>query len=299
MGHLITVANMKGGVGKTTTVISLAEALAADGKQVLVVDLDPQANASVCLVGDELLAERIHAGRTLEAFLDRRFIAGDGVMLSPFVWTKVSTTTHLGELLRISLLACGPTLRTVEREIMYSMFNSDLAGLRALEGQLWKLFDHEFGKLREHYDYILFDCSPGLSPLTEVAVRASDLVIVPTIADFLSTYGLNAFVRSFWTPGRSALPLPKALPHVLVTRWQQQVRQQKDCLLALEAEAEADDAGMRLFKTRIPQAARLADALTLRDEHPIFQRKYQNLISDVLVPLVSEVKLSLGGRNGA
>ena len=68
---------MKGGVGKTTTVVSLAEALAADNPNasILVVDLDPQASASMCLAGNDLLAEMIAKDKTLEAFLDLRLIA--------------------------------------------------------------------------------------------------------------------------------------------------------------------------------------------------------------------------------
>jgi cellulose biosynthesis protein BcsQ len=76
-GKLIAVANMKGGVGKTTTVVSLAEALAADNPSasILVIDLDPQASASVCLAGDDLLSEMITKNRTLEDFLELRLLA--------------------------------------------------------------------------------------------------------------------------------------------------------------------------------------------------------------------------------
>jgi chromosome partitioning protein len=75
-GKLIAIANMKGGVGKTTTVVSLAEALAADNPSasILVVDLDPQAGASVCLAGDDLLGKIIMDGRTVDAFLEDRLI---------------------------------------------------------------------------------------------------------------------------------------------------------------------------------------------------------------------------------
>jgi cellulose biosynthesis protein BcsQ len=69
-GKFIAVANMKGGVGKTTVVVSLAEALAADDldTSILVVDLDPQASASVCIAGDELLSDLINEDKTLKLF---------------------------------------------------------------------------------------------------------------------------------------------------------------------------------------------------------------------------------------
>jgi chromosome partitioning protein len=119
-GKLIAVANMKGRVGKTTTVVSLAEALAADNPSasILVVDLDPQASASVCLAGDKLLTEMIEDGRTVESFIEDRLIKGDGTELAPKIHKNVSCTTQGGNQLKISLLPCGPDLRVVEREIV-------------------------------------------------------------------------------------------------------------------------------------------------------------------------------------
>ena len=83
-GKLIAIANMKGGVGKTTTVVSLAEALAADdpSASILVVDLDPQASASVCLAGENLLAEMITDDHTVEAFLEDRLLNHETTKLS-------------------------------------------------------------------------------------------------------------------------------------------------------------------------------------------------------------------------
>jgi cellulose biosynthesis protein BcsQ len=77
--------------------------------------------------------------------------------------------------------------------------------MKAIEGQTWKLFEQEFLPLGKTYDYV--DCPPGISPLSETAVRASDLIIVPTIHYFVKVIGLKASSissgkRAAWTKNR-------------------------------------------------------------------------------------------------
>ena len=296
-GKFLAVANMKGGVGKTTTVVMLAEALAADGATVLVVDLDPQASASVCFAGDEILAEMIEAGGTLDHYLGLRIVDRNKAALRDFVRPYVSSTTHLGEPLAVSLLASGPDLRIVEREIIYALTKRKFS-MHAIEGHLWKLFHEDFIPLRESYDYVLFDCAPGISPMTEVAIRACDLVVVACISDFLSTYGLKAFYQMIWgSPGGTPSMLaPKNLPHVLVTLWRNTVLQQRT-FQSLEAGAQSQDARFRLFSTRVPQSAALANALTKTFE--TYRNKYKDpgrdLIGDTIEPLIAELKEALHG----
>lgn len=291
-GKLIAVANMKGGVGKTTTVVMLAEAFAADGARVLVVDLDPQASVSVCLAGDDRLGQMISRGRTLEAYLALKLITRNKPDLRARIEPDISLTVHKNAPLLLSLLPSGPHLRLVEREILYELTERKFS-MHAIEEKLWKIFHDDFVPLARDYDYVLFDCAPGISPMTEVAVRAADLVLVTSIPDFLSTYGLNAFVETIWRrSSRSASHIaPKSAPHVLVTRFQAQVRQHQRTLARLQAEAIAEDAGFKLLDTRIPQAAALADALVPTDgAPPTFSAKYGAHVPNVLIPLVAEVK---------
>lgn len=302
-GKLIAVANMKGGVGKTTTVVSLAEALAADdpGVSVLVVDLDPQASASVCLAGDDLLAEMIEERRTLEDFLELRLVVSAASNLAPKIHEAVSRVTHGGRQLRISLLPCGPDLRSVERDIIYELTKRKF-NMNAIEGQMWRLFEKEFLPLILRYDYVIFDCPPGISPLTEVVVRASDLVIVPTIPDFISSYGINAFLKIFWRGPQGALPPPKRKPHVLVTKFRSNVRQHRAKVEELERATNVKEPWIRLLKTRVQHAAALAEAMgsideapTLIQKHPTFIQKYRGGVTEVLSQLVQELKGVLHG----
>ena len=294
-GKLIAVANMKGGVGKTTTVVSLAEALAADdpNASILVVDLDPQASASVCLAGDDILDKMIKDGRTVDAFLEDRLLNHETTKLAPIIRKAVSGTTHAGNQLNISLLPCGPYLRVVEREIIYRLTERRF-DLKGIEGQTWRLFEEEFLPLRKAYDYVIFDCPPGISPLSETAIRASDLIIVPTIPDFISVYGLAAFLKIFWVAQLGGLPRPKHLPHVLVTRFEGN-KQHIAVVKRLEAAAKIKVPEIRLLKTRVQKAAALAEALGKVDEAPTFKKKYGDVTS-VLNQLVQELKGVLDGN---
>ena len=120
-GKVIAVANMKGGVEKTATVVALAEALASGGESVsvLVIDADAQANASICIAGDDILFELISNGKTIDAFelTERKFV------------------------------------------------------LDAIIGHILRLMKSELARSAKKYDYILVDCAPGISPLSEASIR--------------------------------------------------------------------------------------------------------------------------------
>lgn len=161
--------------------------------------------------------------------------------------------------------------------------------MRAIEGQAWLLFEQEFLPLGKTYDYVIFDCPPGISPLSEVAIRASDLVIVPTIPDFVSVFGLTAFVKIFWKPQLGGLPRPKRLPHVLITRCLMNIRQHRDVVERLEDAAKFKDPMICLFKTKVQQAAALAEGLSKAEEALTFKQKYKD-VTYVLDQLVQELK---------
>ena len=289
-GKFIAVANMKGGVGKTTTVVSLAEALAADDLEaaVLVVDLDPQASASVCIAGDTLLAELIDGERTVEAFLDARLLRQESAELQPLIRSNISTVTHRGQQLNLSLLPCGPHLRIVERELLYELTNRNMS-MSAIDGKIWRIFSGDFDALRDAYDYIIFDCAPGISPVTEAAVRIADLVIVPTIPDYLSVYGLNAFHGAVWAHKSATLPKPKSAPFILISRLQP-TRQHRAVREILIEGANKGGTFYRMIETCIPQFAGLPDAL-MRPGYLSFTQKYTSaFIAETMQPLVTEIK---------
>jgi cellulose biosynthesis protein BcsQ len=246
---VISVANMKGGVGKTTIAVGLAHTLAqtpsdTGGKRVLVVDLDAQANASFWLCGDASLTELIESGRTLDAYLEDAVVFNQEKALKDYLHAVPCKGPGT-----VSVIACSPELRLVEREMIF--FLSERRGnLKQVEKTVSDLFTAELAKLKNAFDIILFDTAPGISALTEAALRASDIVVVPTIPDFISNLGLEAFCQTVWWANRDNLEAHRA-PWVIANRVKDHAHH-ASMLAEMRAEAGAEDAGFRMFEIEIP-----------------------------------------------
>jgi hypothetical protein len=149
-GKVIAVANMKGGVGKTATIVGLAETLAAGGDEVLVIDLDPQASASMCFAGDALLAKLIEEARTIDAFVEDFILKSRQIRFDDCIRANVSEVSHLSNQLPISLLASSPALRVLERELIYKL-TKEKFDLNAI---VERLFENDEKRTQENKEII-------------------------------------------------------------------------------------------------------------------------------------------------
>jgi len=224
MTKIITVANQKGGVGKTTTVVNLATALVSIGQTVLIIDLDPQGNASTNLgIGHN---QRISNTYRVLSNLDN---INDAI-----IKTNISN---------LHILPSSTDLAAAEIELS-NLDNRHLV----LKNILKDLKD------RNKYNFMFIDCPPSLGMLTINATTAATSLIIPVQCEFFSLEGLSHFIKTYETIKSNFNP-DILIEGILLTMYDTR------CKLSSQIENNVRDAfGKTVYNTVIPRSIRIPEA---------------------------------------
>ncbi len=259
MGRVISIANQKGGVGKTTTTVNLSASLAKIGFKVLVVDIDPQGNATSGLGIDKY---------GLEANLYDVF-AGVFNLSSVIVGTELP-----------SLWVAPANMDLVGAEL-------ELANREGRELVLKK----ELAKLKSQFDFILIDCPPSLGMLTLNALVASDAILVPLQCEYYALEGISALMQSV-DLARKQLNQQLELEGVVLTMYDSRTN------LSRQVGDEARQFfASKVFKTLIPRNIKLSESpsfgkpVLLYDPQSIGAVSYQSLAQELVLRLKTSGKL--------
>lgn len=226
MGKIVAVANQKGGVGKTTTVINLGFALSELGKKILLVDADPQGNST------------------------------SGVVQKRGIKPSLYDALIYDVTIRDIILSLKDGKSSIRDNIFLVPSNLDLAGA---EIELVPLFLRELRlkkvlePVRDDYDYILIDCPPSLGLLTVNALSASEYILIPLQCEYYALEGISQLLKTIELIKKDLNPTLEILG-VLLTMYNRTILAQQ---VLDEARRFFKD---KVFKTLIPRNVRLSEA---------------------------------------
>lgn len=220
--RIIAIANQKGGVGKTTTSVNLATALAACGRRVLLVDFDPQGNASTGLGVDE-------NDRTVNSY---RLVTGE---------VTAKAAIQKSNVVGLDIIAAVVDLSAAEIE------------LTTIDRREFRLAD-ALGPIAAGYDYIIIDCPPSLGLLTVNALCAAHSVLVPLQCEFYALEGLSQLMRTI-TSVQGGLNRQLAMQGIVLTMYDG-----RNKLSEQVANDVRTHLGNLVYNTVIPRNVRISEA---------------------------------------
>jgi chromosome partitioning protein len=264
MTHVISTINLKGGVGKTTTTVALAEILSGDfGKRVLVIDLDPQTNATTMLLGEPAWVAANEQGFTLATLFEDSLRPVGEALKFDLDMTLQRGVSPVKSVKKLDLLPSSLELIDIQDRL------AAVPQGRYFTDRPVDLLYKATRKLVPEYDYVLIDCPPNMGLITLNGLRMSHGYVIPTKPDVLSTYGIPQImtrVKGFaeGLADEDIVPLG-----TIINMYRSGTTVHENTLRSMRRDAKAGKVPS-LFKSLIPQgdavagAAEFAAASTLR-----------------------------------
>lgn len=261
MGKIIAIVNQKGGVGKTTTSINLSASLGMLGKKVLMVDLDPQGNATTGVGVDKKgLNNSIYEVLTLKSSIEESIIKTKSIGL---------------DVIPAYLNLAGVEMELIELEKKYRETNQKINRVMRLRDEL--------NKVKDRYDFILIDCPPSLGILTTNALAAADSVLIPVQCEYYALEGIMQLINTIMLAQRKVNP-NLDIEGVLLTMLSVNTNLGLEVISSIKEFFKE-----RVYDTIIPRLIKLAEApshgKTILDYDPRGKgaKAYLNLAKEVIL----------------